>query len=43
MGPTPVEITLRSNAEEEEIAILDNVDDISSTDAMLGCGDDNPY
>jgi hypothetical protein len=27
----------------DEIEVLANLDDLASTDAMLGCGDDNPY
>lgn len=46
MAPVPVDITVRPNAadvDEEEIAFMNNVDDLSSTEVMLGCGNDNPY
>ena len=45
MGPVPVEILAMRSArsKEEEISFLDDVDDLSSTEVMLGCGNDNPY
>lgn len=43
MIPVPVAILAAPEAEDEEITFLDDVDDISSTEVMLGCGNDNPY
>jgi hypothetical protein len=40
-----VEITARQNAgvKDDGITLVDDVDVLSSTEVMLGCGDDNPY
>ncbi|MGH7869039.1 MAG: hypothetical protein ACREP9_15730 [Candidatus Dormibacteraceae bacterium] len=45
MGPVPVEIADMPSAgdDDEEITFLDDVDGLSSTEVMLGCGNDNPY
>jgi hypothetical protein len=43
MSPVPVEIQAIPRTEDEEVTFLDDVDDISSTEVMLGCGNDNPY
>lgn len=45
MAPVPVEIMPMPgvDTESEEITFLDDVDDLSSTEVMLGCGNDNPY
>lgn len=40
MSPT-VEITTK--AEDDEIEVVEDLDAISSTDVMLGCGNDNPF
>lgn len=37
-----VEITPDTQA-EEEIEFVDDLDAISGTEVMLGCGNDNPY
>jgi hypothetical protein len=43
MTPVPVAIQATPKADDEEITFLDDVDDLSSTEVMLGCGNDNPY
>jgi len=45
MTVTAVEISPapRAGAGNEEIAFLDDVDALSGTEVMLGCGNDNPY
>lgn len=43
MSPVPVVIEAAPTTEDEEIAFLDDVDELSSTEVMLGCGNDNPY
>nr|WSZ97293.1 hypothetical protein OH820_17955 [Streptomyces sp. NBC_00857] len=45
MSLVAVEIVSRPQAEgtEEEIEFVDDLDVVSSTEVMLGCGDDNPY
>lgn len=49
MTAVPIEITSPSqrvdekHLNEEDVEFLDNLDDLSSTEAMLGCGDDNPW
>ncbi|WP_328403959.1 hypothetical protein OHS70_34135 [Streptomyces sp. NBC_00390] len=40
MSPT-VEITTK--AEDDAIEVVEDLDAISSTDVMLGCGNDNPF
>lgn len=32
-----------ATADDDEITFVADVDDLSSTEVMLGCGDDNPY
>ena len=41
-APLPPEADERHD-NSDEIEVLDNLDAIASTEAMLGCGDDNPY
>ncbi len=43
MSPVPVVIEPAPKTEDEEITFLDDVDELSSTEVMLGCGNDNPY
>lgn len=43
MSPIPVTITAVPPAEGEGISLIDDVDSLASAEAMLGCGDDNPY
>jgi len=43
MSAVPVVIEATPTAEDEEIAFLDDVDELSSPEVMLGCGNDNPY
>jgi hypothetical protein len=43
MGAVPVEITAKPSSAEVDIAFVDDVDSLSSTEVMLGCGNDNPY
>jgi hypothetical protein len=38
-----VEIQPRPQVEGDEIEVVDDLDEISSTEAMMGCGEDNPY
>jgi hypothetical protein len=43
--PVPVEIITTPQTEEsaEDVEVIDDLDEIASTEIMLGCGDDNPY
>jgi hypothetical protein len=44
MTPVAVEITAPPRTEtSDEIQFLADVDALSSTEVMLGCGNDNPY
>jgi hypothetical protein len=43
MSPVPVAITARPRAEDDDISFIDDVDALGSAEAMLGCGDSNPY
>jgi hypothetical protein len=44
MAPVLVEITGPPRTEaSDEIEFIADVDDLSSTTVMLGCGEDNPY
>lgn len=43
MGPVLVGLTAAPGAGDEDIAFIDDVDSLSSTEVMLGCGNDNPY
>lgn len=43
MGPVLVDLTARLGAVEEDVAFVDDVDSLSGTEVMLGCGNDNPY
>lgn len=46
MAPVAVEIMAGPGsvvADDEEIRIVGDVDSLSSTEVMLGCGNDNPY
>jgi hypothetical protein len=43
MGAVPVQITATPSAGDEDITFVDDVDSLSSTEVMLGCGNDNPY
>jgi hypothetical protein len=36
-------ITPAPRPEGDDISIIDDVDELASAAAMLGCGDDNPY
>lgn len=44
MSPT-VEIKTKAQAqtEDDEIVVVEDLDALSSTDVMLGCGNDNPF
>jgi hypothetical protein len=44
MQPALMDIAMPSAGDGNgEIVIIDDVDQLSSTEVMLGCGDDNPY
>jgi hypothetical protein len=43
MQPALMGIAMTSAADDDEIVVIDDVDQLSSTEVMLGCGDDNPY
>lgn len=45
LGAVPVVIMPMPSVgdEDEEITFLGDVDGLSSTEVMLGCGNDNPY
>jgi hypothetical protein len=43
MGPVLVDLTAAPGADDEDIAFIDDVDSLSGTEVMLGCGNDNPY
>jgi hypothetical protein len=43
MSPVPVMITTAPRAEGDDVSFIDDVDALGSAEAMLGCGDDNPY
>ena len=43
MGAVPVQITATTSSADEDITFVDDVDSLSSTEVMLGCGNDNPY
>ena len=43
MSPVPVMITAAPHADGGDISFIDDVDALASAEAMLGCGDDNPY
>jgi hypothetical protein len=44
MSPVLVEITTPPRTDpSDEIEFIADVDDLSSTTVMLGCGNDNPY
>lgn len=45
MGAVPVDILSMpgTGSEAEEISLVDDIDELSSTEVMLGCGNDNPY
>jgi hypothetical protein len=43
MGPVLVDLMTRPGAEDEDITFVDDVDSLSGTEVMLGCGNDNPY
>jgi hypothetical protein len=46
MAPVPAQITQAppgDGSDDHEISYIADVDALSSTEAMLGCGDDNPY
>jgi hypothetical protein len=43
MSLVPVMITAATRDEGEDISFIDDVDALGSAEAMLGCGDDNPY
>ncbi|MFG3404113.1 hypothetical protein [Streptomyces sp. NPDC048142] len=43
MTAIAVEITTPSQATDDEFEIVENLDEVSSTDVMLGCGEDNPF
>ena len=44
MPPVPVQLmeAPRTSA-DDEISYVTDIDSLSSTEVMLGCGDDNPY
>jgi|tagenome__1003787_1003787.scaffolds.fasta_scaffold20852641_2 hypothetical protein len=43
MSPVSVMITPAPRAEDEDIVFIADVETLGSAEAMLGCGDDNPY
>lgn len=46
MSPVPVQIMEApgtGDSDSDEISFVVDVDDLSSTEVMLGCGNDNPY
>ena len=43
MSPVPVMITAAPPSDGDDISFIDDVDSLGSAEAMLGCGDDNPY
>jgi hypothetical protein len=44
MEPVLVDILMPNATDnDEEIVVIDDVDQLSSTEVMLGCGNDNPY
>lgn len=43
MSPVPVTITAAPRAEADDVTFIDDIDTLGSAQAMLGCGDDNPY
>ena len=43
MAPVAVKIGPRAKVEEDEIEFVDDLDAVSSTEVMLGWGDDNPF
>jgi hypothetical protein len=44
MQPVLVDIARPSAGDcDDEIVVIGDVDQLSSTEVMLGCGDDNPY
>jgi hypothetical protein len=44
MSPVPVQIMeAPRSGDSDEISFVTDVDDLSSTEVMLGCGNDNPY
>jgi hypothetical protein len=44
MQPVLMDIAMPSaGSNDDEIVVIDDVDQLSSTEVMLGCGDDNPY
>ena len=42
MSPVPVMITT-APVEDDDISFIDDIDALAGAEAMLGCGDDNPY
>lgn len=44
MPPVPVQLMRApSTGADDEISYIADVDSLSSTEVMLGCGNDNPY
>jgi len=44
MSPVPVQIMEAPGTDDnDEISYVADVDSLSSTEVMLGCGNDNPY
>jgi hypothetical protein len=44
MQPVLMDIAMPSaESNDDEMVVVDDVDQLSSTEVMLGCGDDNPY
>lgn len=44
MSPVPVQIMEAPDTDtSDDIVIVPDVDSLSSTEVMLGCGNDNPY
>jgi hypothetical protein len=37
------QLTQAPRAEDGDIRVIDDIDALGSAEAMLGCGDDNPY
>jgi hypothetical protein len=42
MTPIPVTITAPPR-DDANVSIIDDIDALGSSEAMLGCGNDNPY
>ncbi|MEV0776331.1 hypothetical protein [Streptomyces sp. NPDC050428] len=36
-------VEINSQAADDEIEVIDDLDALAGTDVMLGCGEDNPF